>query len=261
MVVALCPRDLAGHRGAGALKCVHPDQRGEQRGAHHLAFAGPIALQQRRDGAVCAVHAREQVSNRHSYALWIIRARAGDGHQTRLALQDLVVPAAGGFGTIMAKTGDGQNHQPRVQLLHRRRRKSQPVQHAGAEILDDDVGPFQQLPKHLLTVLALQVKSDGLLIAVTGKEVGGLRVILRPNKRRPPAACIVPRARVLHLNHTRTEIAQHHAGVRPGKGAAQVHHQVTREWSLRGSPGCDVGLSAHVDCASFRGLFVSYSWI
>jgi hypothetical protein len=74
---------------------------------------------------------------------------AGQGHQPGLTLQDLVVAAAARLGTVMPETGDGQDHQGHGSArASPRREKPEPVQHAGAEVLNNDVGAFEQFAQN-----------------------------------------------------------------------------------------------------------------
>ena len=133
--------------------------------------------------------------------------------------------------------------------MHLRGGESQPVQDAGTEVLDHDVGAFQQFAQHCPPVVALQVQGDGFLVAVAGQEVRGLRIVLGAHERRPPAAGVVPGAGVLDLDDPRAEVSQHHAGVRAGEGAAQVHHEVAGE----GAFGVGHGFGAHGGVPSLVG--------
>ncbi len=78
VVVALRAADLARDRPAGALERVHADDRGEQRGPHDRPDAGALALVQRREDAVRAVHPGEQVGDGRADALRVVRAGAGE---------------------------------------------------------------------------------------------------------------------------------------------------------------------------------------
>ena len=147
----------------------------------------------------------------------------GQGHQPGLTLEDLVVAAAPRFRAVVAEAGDGQDHQRGIQRVHVRGREPEPVQHAGAEVLDHDVGAFQQFAQNRPPVVALQVQGDGLLVAVAGQEVRGLGIVLGADERRTPAAGVVSGARVLDLDDPGAQVGQHHTGVRAGEGAAQVH--------------------------------------
>jgi hypothetical protein len=73
MVVALRPADLAGDRPSRALERVDPDQGGQQRGSYHLTSARAVSLVEGREHSVGAVHAGEQVTDRHPDLLRLLR--------------------------------------------------------------------------------------------------------------------------------------------------------------------------------------------
>ena len=103
------PGHLAGHGPPGALEGVHADHAGQQRGAHDAAAAGAGPLVQRGEHAVGAVHAGDQVGDRHPDLGRLLGA--GDRHQPALALGDLVVAGARRLGPVVAEAGDRQDDQ------------------------------------------------------------------------------------------------------------------------------------------------------
>ncbi len=224
MVVALRPADLARHGPAGALERVHAHDRREQRRPHDLPLTGSLPLEQRGQHARHAVHAGQQVADRDADALGVVRSRSGQRHQTRLPLRDLVVPGPITLGAAVAETADAQHHQPRVEVVHPSGREAEAVEHAGPEVLQQDVGPLDQRGQHRDAVVALQVQRDGLLVAVGRQEVGRLPfpAALGVDERRPPAPGVVTRPGGLDLHDTGAEVAQHHAGVGAGEGAGEV---------------------------------------
>ena len=253
VVVALRLGHLVGHGGAGALEGVHADDRGQQRGAHDLAPAGALALVERGQHAVGPVHPGEQVGDGHTHPLRVVRAGAGQRHQPPLALDDLVVAAAPGLGAVVPEAGDGQDHQARVEPVQLLDGEAEPVQDPGAEVLDEHVGALHQLPEDPLPVLGLQVQGDGLLVAVAGEEVGGLRVVGRAHEGRSPAAGVVARAGVLDLDHPGAEVGEHHPRVRSGEGAGEVDDDGAAQGPLGGvRAGAGGGLWVHGG-SSLRG--------
>ena len=172
VVVALRVTDLAGHGPAGALEGVHPDDRGEQRGADDGADAGAAPLVERG-------HARRRRrTSRTSRSaigtpdpLRVVGPGAGQRHQAGLALGDLVVARAPALGPVVAEAGDRQHDQPRVALVQRRDPEAEPLEDAGAEVLDQHVGPVDQAQQDLVVGLVLEVEGDRLLVAVGREEV------------------------------------------------------------------------------------------
>ena len=144
MVVTRRLADLARHRPLRALERVHPDDRGEQRRTNHLATARPLALLQRGEDTERAVHAGQQVGDRHADALKVGRPRAGHRHQTRFTLGDLVVTGPPGLRPVVTETADGQDDQTRVELSHALLGEAEPVQDARPEVLHEHVGAANQ---------------------------------------------------------------------------------------------------------------------
>ena len=158
----------------------------------------------------------------HADPVGCVGVGAGQRHQPGLALRDLVVARAAALGAVVAEPADRQDDQARVELVQPLDREPEPVQHAGAEVLQQDVGVGDHAGQDAAAVVALEVQRDGLLVAVAGQEVRRDRVVLRADERRPPAAGVVAGAGGLDLDDAGAEVAQHHPGVRPGEGAGQV---------------------------------------
>ena len=232
MVVALGVRNLTGDGRAGSLEGVYPDHGGEQRRADDLALAGSLPLQQRGQRPERAVHPGEQVGDRNSDSFRVVRTGTGEGHQPGLALQDLVVSAAGGLRPVMSETGDRQDDQSGVELVHRCGGEAQTVEDTGPEVLEKDVRAFDETAQHLLAVVALEVEGDRFLVAIAGEEVGGLAVVLGTHEGRAPGSGVVTGG-LFDLDDSRAQVGQHHAGVGPGEGPAQIHDEVAVERASR----------------------------
>ncbi len=216
-------RHLAGHRVAGPLERVHPDDRREQARPDHLPATGPLPLEQGGEDAVGAVHPGEQVPDRNPDPLRIVRPRAGQRHQAALALGDLVVPGPASLRTIAPEPRDGQHNEPRVELREPDVAESQPVHHPGPEVLQEHVGPLDQPREQLPSLVGAQVGRHGLLVPVAREEVRGLpRPAGRIDERRTPPATVVTAVRGLDFDHPGAEVAEHHGGVRAGQGAGEV---------------------------------------
>ena len=188
MVVALALRHLPRDRVARALEGVHPDDRGQQRRAYDAAASGRVAFVQRSHHAVGAVHAGEQVTDRHADPHRVARARAGQRHQAALTLGDLVIACAPTLGSVVAEAADREHDQPRVegeQLVHA---EPEPVEDTGAEVLDQHVGLPHQPGEQRLALVGLEVGGDRLLVAVAGEEVRRLDVPLVARPGDPAAS-------------------------------------------------------------------------
>src|SRR5699024_12068514 len=98
----------------------------------------------------------------------------------------------------------------------------EPVEDPGAEVLDEHIGPGDQPGQCVLAGVGLEIEGDGFLVAVAGEEVGGLRIVFGPDDGRAPGTRIVSPARLLDLDHTRTEAAEHPSRWAPGRRAGRV---------------------------------------
>ncbi len=231
VVVALRAADLARHRPPRSLEGVHPDDRGEQRRTHDRADAGAVPLVERGDHAVGAVHPGQQVRDRGADPLRVVGPGAGQRHQAGLALGDLVVAGPAALRSVVAEAGDREHHQARVAGLERLDAEAEPVEHAGAEVLHQHVGPVDQPEQDVLVGRVLEVEGDRLLVAVAGEEVGRLDRLGVAHEGRTPAAGVVPGAGRLDLDHPGAEVTEHHPGVRPGEGAGEVDDEDVLEGS------------------------------
>ena len=231
VVVALRPADLAGHGPAGALEGVHTDAGRQQRRTHDLALAGHVALVERGEDAVGAVHPGQQVRDRHADALRVVGTGAGERHQAGLALGDLVVAGAAALRSVVAEAGDREDDEARVAAHQLLDAEAEPFEHAGAEVLHQHVGPLDEPDQDVLVGLVLEVERDRLLVAVGAEEVRRLARVGLADERRPPAAGVVAAAGRLHLDHPGTEVAEHLGGVRPGEGPGEVDDEQVCERS------------------------------
>jgi hypothetical protein len=223
MVVPSGLADLARDRPLRTLKSVHPDDRGQQRRPHHLADSGSLPLLQGRKDSERAVHARQQVRDRHADALNVGWSGTGYRHQPRFALGDLVVAGAPGFGAVVAESADGQDDQSRIDLGQALLGKPEPVKDTGAEILHQHVGPDKQSLQGGLAGLLLEIEGHGLLVPIRAQEVGRLTVAVhRLGERRSPSPGVIAAIWVLHFDHLGAEVAQHHRGVWSSQGPGQV---------------------------------------
>ena len=226
MVVPGQSRDLAGDGPAGALEGMDPDHPGQQRGPDHSTAAGARPLVECGEHAAGAVHAGDQVRDRHADLGRL--GGAGDRHQPALALGDLVITGPRRLRAVVAEAGDRQHHQPWVELVQARDGEAEPVQHADTVVLHQHVGTFDQPRQHGPVVGLLEIEDDRLLVAVRRQEVRRLRAAVGPDERRSPAAGVVAGGR-LHLDHPSPQVTEHHRGLRSGQGPGQVEHQQVGE--------------------------------
>ena len=104
----------------------------------------------------------------------------------------------------IAEALDGSDDQLRIEFLDALPGKAHPIECARAEVLDQHIGPLDQLFQHLLTLGLLGVQRERLLVAVEHREVQGVRI----RNVTQLASRNVARAGPLHLDHVGTEPGQ-----------------------------------------------------
>ncbi|CAB4540959.1 unannotated protein [freshwater metagenome] len=143
MVPPSRPRN-ASHRLRSALIDVGADRRGEKRRANDLSPARLLAIEQCGDDSECAVHSGEHISDGDSHALRVVGPRAGDRHETRLALRNLVVAGPGRLRAVMSEARNRQQNGARVELVNTRIVETQTGESSHSEIFDENVCPFDE---------------------------------------------------------------------------------------------------------------------
>jgi len=152
----------------------------------------------------------------------VIRVGSGQGHQSCLALGDLVVARATALGSVVPEAADGQQHQAWVQLAEAVQAEAEAIHDPWPEVFHEDVRPLDEPLEATASLVRLQVELDRLLVAVGGQEVCRDGVVVRSDERRTPVARLVADARRFHLDDAGSHVAEHHRGVRSGQGSAEV---------------------------------------
>ena len=107
-----------------------------------------------------------------------VRRLPRDAHQAAETLCDLIDAWPAGVGAVLAEAGDAAVDDPRVDRLQRLVVDLEAVLYVGAEVLDNDVGVFDQPVEDLAAGLGLQVDRDRPLVAmeVLAVEAGPSRI-------------------------------------------------------------------------------------
>jgi hypothetical protein len=103
---------------------------------------------------------------------------------------------------------------------HRLRADADLVDHAGPQVLDQDVRRLAQTVQRLDVRGRLEVEHDRALVAVLAVEVERRRAI-RPEGRAPEAR-VVAALGLLDLDHVGAHVGQQHAGQRTGQSLAHL---------------------------------------
>jgi hypothetical protein len=174
----------------------------------------PLALQEGGQHTGYAIDPGQQIADGNSH-LGRLAWLAGDAHEACLSLGDLVVARPSGLGTIVTEPGDGEDYQAWVELQEACQRETEPVQDSGPEVLEEDIGMPDQPLEQAAAFVALEIDDDRFLVPVAGQEIRRLPSIVRTDERRPPTSGVIARAGGFDLDHPCTQVAQHHACMRP----------------------------------------------
>ena len=216
VLVPQAPRVFADAHVLAARK-LHQRHHGvEHRDVHVLTATGRDPLEKRIKDPLNGVEGADQVrdGDRHLHGLAV--RLSGDGHQPALPLDDRVI-GADLFGAAVSgnRTVDQAGIPGRDGLVA----ETQLVAHTRPEIFDEDVGPVDEPPEHLLALGTFQIQRDALLVAVHLDEPGALAVEKRRRRSR-----IVPFAGRLDLDHFGPHLSQLQRAGRPGHHTGQINH-------------------------------------
>ena len=144
----------------------HGEHRLVQRHVHHLTeTAVDLAMAQRHQRADHRPQRGNRVADADAGAHWRTVLEAGDVTQPAHRLADraearLILHRPG-----LAEAGQAHHHQLGIQRMDGIPAEPQLLQHAGAEVFDQDVGLSDQLAQDLLAVRVLEVERQRLLVA------------------------------------------------------------------------------------------------
>ncbi len=196
----------------------HHADRAIHHGAFHmLSRSIEIARAQRAHNAECTVEAGHQIGDRLRDAHRLGAFRTVHAHQPAHGLSDEIEGGAVHIGAGRAIAVYIGGHQPRIERLQPRLAKTHLRHHAGAEIVDEDVGIRNQPLQHRAAARAIEIDDDRLLVAVEACIIGGEPVAQR--------ALFADRVALggFHLDHLRPHVAQHHGAERAGKNPRQIN--------------------------------------
>ncbi len=226
----------AGHHVLGEVGRRDHGQPGQgavgHRDVDHLALA---RARSRRSVAVALAQRREDAEGRHQRTAAEVgdlagrlhrlsAAGAGQPQQPDQAEVVRVVARGVALGPVLAIAADRAVDEAGVLLAHPLIADAQTVEHAGAEGLEHDVVLAHEAQQRLTAPLALEVQADRALVAVQRQEQrrGGRRVGALVEGGRP--ADVVAHARVLDLQHVRSEVRQQQRAEAPRQQPREVEH-------------------------------------
>ena len=192
------------------------DRDVEQRHVDALPPAGALALVHRRKRRDGGVESGEQVRHRDAGAHRRAVRLPGHRHQPRHSLDDVVVARPRGVGSVLPEAGDRAVDQPRIVGREALVVEAVAGERAGAEVLDEDVGPAGEIADAGAALLGAEVGAHRLLAAVAAVEVGGVAAALALDEGRPPSAGVVAFG-AFDLDHLGAKVGE----CLPGPGAGQ----------------------------------------
>ncbi len=190
-------------------------------------LAGPLAREERGHHALRREHAGHDVRDGHAQPIGRAVAVAGDAHQAAFSLNHRVVAGFVASRAGLSVAGDRGVHQAWMPRVHRLPAEARAIHRAGLEVFDQHIGLGQQPVEHGPPLRVLEIDRHALLVAIDAEEVGALGA----DERRAPVARVVALAGVLHLDHARAHVGQHHRAVRAGEHAGEIEHRDARERS------------------------------
>ena len=167
------------------------------------------------------------VADRHADPGRRLALVAGDAHDAAHALHDHVVGGILGVRAAVAEARGRGVDQLGILLVQRFPAIAQLLHRAGPEVLDDDVGLFEQLLEDLALLVVLEVERDAFLAAVDRGEVGRLAL-----DERAVGARVVAALGRLDLDHPRAHLRHQEGAVGAGQDARQVDDDDARQWAL-----------------------------
>ena len=215
-------RDLAADQDLAheALGPGEGDRRVKHRELEMLALARPFAGQQRRRDRLGRGQAGHLVRDDRPHHLRLARDPIGlDVRESRQGLDDRVVDALLGVRSFLSEAADRDVDETRVQLAQALGAQPQLVDHAGAEVLDEDVCGADEVEQDPDAAFLLQVEDEGPLAPVDRREPGRDAAALGSQ----PAHDVAARGR-LDLDHFGALIRQQHGGDRPRDHRRQFDH-------------------------------------
>ncbi|MNR19231.1 hypothetical protein D3C85_1360110 [compost metagenome] len=140
------------------------------------------------------------------------------------------MPGAVAIRTGLAVAGDGDVDQLRVDRLQRFIAQAQPIHHARAELLQDDVVVTHQLLDQLHRLRPFQVQGDAALVAVEVGVAGGLAAVVGRQDTHQ-----VGTAGGFHPQHLGAHVGQQQRGERPRQQGGEVEDFQRRQRAFHGN--------------------------
>src|SRR5256712_10555380 len=176
MIVARLRGHLVAHQPARSLEVEHGEHRFQERGVHPLALAGGLALDQGDQDALSQEDPGAEVGNRDADPDRPLPWNARDGHQPAHALSDLVDARAIPIRSALAEAGDTAVDGAGVDRARGLVVDPQPLLHAGAVVLHDDIRILRELLEDRHALGVSEVERQAPFVTVQVLEVEAMAV-------------------------------------------------------------------------------------
>ena len=143
------------------------------------------------------------------------RQYAGESHIVE------VVAGAQRERAILPVAGDATDDELRIEGAERIDAKPKPLEDAGPEALDQDVGPHEELAKDLQPFGRLEVESEALFAAIDRGKEGAVASGVVVGPRRIPA-CVISAVGALNLDDPSAEVGEKHGAEGAWEQAREV---------------------------------------
>jgi len=195
----------------------------------------------------------------------LLARETDEAHDAALCLRENPEAGLAGIGAHAPIRRDRAVHEPRIERLQIPVAQAEPIEHAGPEVLDQDIGarsqPFHQLAPPRL----LQVHAETLLAHVLLEVVAAL-----PPDRVGHDPAQLTRGRTLHLDHLGAERGQAPGRIGPGDELGGVHDADAVEWRREGrhdqpamraaaTPSRSSAAAMRKSAASFHGAATNWT--
>jgi hypothetical protein len=196
----------------------------QQADVNRLSTSGKRPLVEGGQNAVDGEHPAGHIAHRGAHTDGLAAEFPGVAHDAAPCLYDEVEGGAVFKRACFAVAGDGAGNDTGINLLQGIIVYLQSFGNAGAVVIDDDIGFFDQFVKYLPAPVAIQVEDDALFVAVMGNKIGAF-----PFKHIGGCATTtVAGTGPLDLDNFRAQISQNHGAVGSGDDGGQVKNPYTR---------------------------------
>src|SRR3989441_6495177 len=176
MIVSRLRWHFVAYQPARGLEVEHGEHRFQERGVHPLALAGRLALDQGDQDALSQEDPGAEVGDGDTDPYRPLPRNTRDGHQAAHALSDLVDARAIPIGPALAEAGDTAVDQAGVDRAQGLVVDTQPLLHAGAVVLHDDIRILRELLEDRHALRVSEVERQAPLVTVQILEVEAMAV-------------------------------------------------------------------------------------